>query len=59
MDRLKKDAKIVIKKTDKDVALVVLKTENYIKMGNNHLRDTDIWDIGNPRRSSTRSNQRK
>lgn len=45
LDRLQKDANIVIKKAEKDGALVVLKTENYIMMGNKHLRDTETYGI--------------
>lgn len=45
LDLLKKDENIVIKKADKDGALVVLKTENYIKMGNTHLRDTETYGL--------------
>ncbi|ROT62519.1 putative olfactory receptor 11A1-like [Penaeus vannamei] len=49
LDLLKKDANIVIKKADKDGALVVLKTESYIKMGNQHLRDKETYEtVGNP-----------
>ena len=40
---------LVIKKADKDGALVVLKRESYIKMGEAHLKDTETYiPLNNP-----------
>lgn len=40
---------LVIKKADKDGALVVLKRESYIKMGEAHLKDTETYiPLSNP-----------
>ncbi|XP_037789399.1 uncharacterized protein LOC119584830 [Penaeus monodon] len=43
LDELKKNPDIVIKKADKDGALVVLRTESYRAMGHAHLRDKQTY----------------
>ncbi|XP_037773962.1 uncharacterized protein LOC119570191 [Penaeus monodon] len=43
LEELKTNPNIVIKKADKDGALVVLKTENYRAMGQAHLRDENTY----------------
>lgn len=43
LEQLKEDPNIVIKKADKDGALVVLKTGNYRAMGRAHLKDKETY----------------
>ena len=43
LEQLRKDPNIVIKKADKDGALVVLKTGNYRAMGRAHLKDKETY----------------